>query len=373
MASDISNKIKLINDAKIEIAEAITEVGAPLNIKAYPHEVFRDYADKIRSIGHSIWSSADDSQEQHLTITENGYYDINELSKKYFDDPDKYNAASSFYINVQSAPVEIGEKCLWIGDAEEIEIARPEPLVRGSDYATYDAFIDAVAAALNATKTIVTISYTDYYRIECPNGAVMFAFTDEHFDREFGPYPGGKFINSTDHWYNSAIYGDQNMLIFVAYDATSSDKYSGGLAIYSDSIGANKGSLFEHTYYNMYIDDMSGADIHNSIWDHWVPANHSSYRIGRNTLSTTVYYSFDKQYGRIMTDALASKFEIGMSYISDELPPSVGVTVDLGEYALYLGDYWHLHDHKYLYDISGLSIDGARFARISGGLFKRVT
>lgn len=371
MASDISNKIKVINDAKIEIAKAITEVGAPLNIKAYPHEVFRDYADKIRAIGHSIWSSADDSQEQHLTITENGYYDINELSKKYFDDPDKYNAASSFYINVQSAPVEVGEKCLWIGDAEEIEIARPEPLVRGSDYATYDAFIDAVVAALNATKTIVTIHYTDYYRIECPNGAVMFAFVYEQNDRVFGPYPGGRFINETDRWYNSAIYGNQNMLIFVTYNSTDLDKYSGGLAIYSDNIGANKGSLFEHTYYYMYIDDSYGIDIHNSMWDVWVPAN--NYRIGQNTLSTTVSYNFDKQYGMMMTDALASKFEIGMRYKNDECPPSVGVTVDLGEYALYLCDYWHLHDRKHMYDISGLSVDGARFARISGGLFKRVT
>lgn len=114
MANDISNKIKLINDAKIEIAEAITEVGEPLNIKAYPHEVFRDYADKIRAIGHSIWSSADDSEEQHLLITENGYYDVNELSKKYFDDPDKYNAVSSFYVSVQSSPVYVTNN--WVID-----------------------------------------------------------------------------------------------------------------------------------------------------------------------------------------------------------------------------------------------------------------
>lgn len=124
MASDISNKIKLINDAKIEIAQAITDVGEPLNIKAYPHEVFRDYADKIRAIGHSIWSSADDSEEQHLLITENGYYDVNELSKKYFDDPDKYNAVSSFYVSVQSSPVYVTDNWL-IAPSEDISADIP--------------------------------------------------------------------------------------------------------------------------------------------------------------------------------------------------------------------------------------------------------
>lgn len=99
-------------DAKKEIADAITDVGEKYGIKANEADSFRSYADKILKIGNSIWSSAEDSEEQHLLITENGYYDVNDLSKRYFDDADKYSAVSSLWISVQSAPIVTGEG--WI-------------------------------------------------------------------------------------------------------------------------------------------------------------------------------------------------------------------------------------------------------------------
>lgn len=355
-------------DAKKEVADAITDVGEKFGIKANEADSFRSYADKILKIGNSIWSSAEDSEEQHLLITENGYYDVNDLSKKYFDDADKYSAVSSLWISVQSAPVIVGKRNIYVGESSEITVSRPEPLVKGSDYASYDAFLDALTLALNATKTIITISYSDFYRIECPNGAVFFSYVvPGRWDQCPGPFPTGKFINNSVEYTDLEVYGDQYTLIFMTSDG------SGGLAMYADAIGVNKGSTFEKTYYSLYVDDDYGVDIHNSFWDYWVLANHSSYRLGRNTLYSTVYYSYDKQYGKSMGDALASKFEIGHGYQGDGCPPSVGITVDLDDFALYLSDYWAVHDHKKIDTCQGLSIDGVQFAHIGAGLFKRVT
>lgn len=368
MARTLAKEYERLYDAKCEIADAINEVGVDYGVKVSSADNFRSYADKIRHIGNSIWSSADDSQDQHLLITENGYYDVNDLSKQYFDDADKFSAASSFYVSVQSAPIIVGKRNLYIGESEEITVSGPEPLVDGSDYASYDAFLDALTLALNATKTIITIHYTDFYRIECPNGAVFFSYVEPGSrDQCPGSFPTGKFINDSVIFTDLKVYGDQYTLIFM-----TSEGY-GALAMYTDAIGVNKGSTFEKTYYSLYVDDDYGVDIHNMFWDYWVLANHSSYGLGRNTLYTTVYYGYDKQCGKSMGDALASKFEIGQGYQGDSCPPSIGITVDLDDFALYLSDYWDVHDHKRIDTCQGLSIDGVNFAHIGAGLFKRVT
>lgn len=362
-------------EAKKEIADAITDVGEKFGIKANEADSFRSYADKILKIGNSIWSSAEDSEEQHLLITENGYYDVNDLSKQYFDDADKYSAVSSLWISVQSAPVIVGKRNIYVGEASEITVSRPEPLVVGADYATQDDFIDALATALNATKTKVSINYSDFWKIVCPNGATFFSYTSDGASTYRacpGPVAYSYFINGGCKLADLYVYGNQDVLIFAEYESRY-NRWRAGMGIYVDEIINSKGSTFEKTYLHLYVDDSSGVDIHNTFFDWWMPIN--QLRLGYNDMYSTLYYQYDKQYGKDSTEQLVSKFEIGMQWKRDECPPSVGGVADLGDYALFYGDWWNIHypPGGSIANVSGLSIDGVNFAHIAAGLFRRVT
>lgn len=93
---------------KQEIASAINEVGKNKGISVNPRQDFAKFAEKILKLQTSVWSSANDSEDPHLTITENGYYKVSDLSLEQFGDASKKTVVSSFYVNVQSAPIIIG-------------------------------------------------------------------------------------------------------------------------------------------------------------------------------------------------------------------------------------------------------------------------
>jgi len=152
-------------EAKKEIADAITDVGEKFGIKANEADSFRSYADKILKIGNSIWSSAEDSEEQHLLITENGYYDVNDLSKRYFDDADKYSAVSSLWISVQSAPIVTGEE--WIFDESENDGSYiPEDI----DHQDYSSLAD-LCTFFGGSNGLVNL-FDDWY-LNVDSGAIQ--------------------------------------------------------------------------------------------------------------------------------------------------------------------------------------------------------
>lgn len=100
---------------KQEIASAINEVGKNKGISVNPRQDFAKFAEKILKLSTSVWSSANDSEDPHLTITENGYYKVSDLSLEQFGDASKKTVVSSFYVNVQSAPIIIGNNHLEYG------------------------------------------------------------------------------------------------------------------------------------------------------------------------------------------------------------------------------------------------------------------
>ena len=101
-------RLNYLWNTKIEIAKAINEVGKNKSIHVNPRETFISFAEKILKLETSVWSSAQDSEDPHLTITENGYYKVSDLSLRQFGDASKKTVVSSFYVNVQSAPIIIG-------------------------------------------------------------------------------------------------------------------------------------------------------------------------------------------------------------------------------------------------------------------------
>lgn len=100
---------------KQEIASAINEVGKNKGISINPRQDFAKFAEKILKLTMSVWSSANDSEDPHLTITENGYYKVSDLSLAQFGDASAKTVVSSFYVNVQSAPIIIGGSNLEAG------------------------------------------------------------------------------------------------------------------------------------------------------------------------------------------------------------------------------------------------------------------
>lgn len=108
-------RLNYLWNTKIEIAKAINEVGKNKSIHVNPRETFISFAEKILKLETSVWSSADDSEDPHLTITENGYYKVSDLSLRQFGDASKKTVVSSFYVNVQSAPIIVGDSNLEAG------------------------------------------------------------------------------------------------------------------------------------------------------------------------------------------------------------------------------------------------------------------
>lgn len=139
---------------KQEIASAINEVGKNKGISVNPRQDFAKFAEKILKLQTSVWSSAfikvepvgnenpraehwfeyideyfqpsediavDPSKQYYkqpphaLTITENGYYKVSDLSLREFGEADAKTVASSFYVSVQSAPIIIGNNHLEYG------------------------------------------------------------------------------------------------------------------------------------------------------------------------------------------------------------------------------------------------------------------
>lgn len=108
-------RLNYLWNTKIEIAKAINEVGKNKGIHVNPRETFISFAEKILKLETSVWSSALDSPDPHLTITENGYYKVSDLSLEQFGDASRKTVVSSFYVNVQSAPIIIGGSNLEAG------------------------------------------------------------------------------------------------------------------------------------------------------------------------------------------------------------------------------------------------------------------
>lgn len=108
-------RLNYLWNTKIEIAKAINEVGKNKDIHVNPRETFISFAEKILKLETSVWSSALDSPDPHLTITENGYYKVSDLSLTQFGDASAKTSVSSFYVNVQSAPIIIGGSNLEAG------------------------------------------------------------------------------------------------------------------------------------------------------------------------------------------------------------------------------------------------------------------
>lgn len=111
---------------KQEIASAINEVGKNKGISVNPRQDFAKFAEKILKLQTSVWSSANDSEDPHLTITENGYYKVSDLSLEQFGDASKKTVVSSFYVNVQSAPIIIGNTKMECGTVASRRTKSPD-------------------------------------------------------------------------------------------------------------------------------------------------------------------------------------------------------------------------------------------------------
>ena len=115
LQSTAQYRLNYLWNTKIEIAKAINEVGKNKAIHVNPRDTFISFAEKILKLETSVWSSARDSEDPHLTITENGYYKVSDLSLRQFGDASKKTVVSSFYVNVQSAPIIVGDSNLEAG------------------------------------------------------------------------------------------------------------------------------------------------------------------------------------------------------------------------------------------------------------------
>ena len=100
LQSTAQYRLNYLWNTKIEIAKSINEVGKNKDIHVNPRDTFISFAEKILKLETSVWSSALDSQDPHLTITENGYYKVSDLSLRQFGDASKKTVVSSFYVNV---------------------------------------------------------------------------------------------------------------------------------------------------------------------------------------------------------------------------------------------------------------------------------
>jgi len=119
-------RLNYLWNTKIEIAKAINEVGKNKGIHVNPRETFISFAEKILKLETSVWSSALDSPDPHLTITENGYYKVSDLSLTQFGDASAKTVVSSFYVNVQSAPIIIGNPRLECGGISNVGTNPPD-------------------------------------------------------------------------------------------------------------------------------------------------------------------------------------------------------------------------------------------------------
>lgn len=118
-------RLNYLWNTKIEIAKAINEVGKNKGISVNPRQDFAKFAEKILKLQTSVWSSANDSEDPHLTITENGYYKVSDLSLEQFGDASRKTVVSSFYVNVQSAPIIIGNNHLEYGIVTNVGTKAP--------------------------------------------------------------------------------------------------------------------------------------------------------------------------------------------------------------------------------------------------------
>lgn len=173
LQSTAQYRLNYLWNTKIEIAKAINEVGKNKAIHVNPRDTFISFAEKILKLETSVWSSALDSEDPHLTITENGYYKVSDLSLRQFGDASRKTVVSSFYVNVQSAPIIIGNKRLEYGKASNRGTKSPvydfDETITGDS----EAILDQLASRLGIVMGAQAVKEGDDWLITFDNGKTL--------------------------------------------------------------------------------------------------------------------------------------------------------------------------------------------------------
>ncbi len=222
---------------KQAIADAINDVGKNKGISVNPRQDFAKFAEKILKLQTSVWSSAfiqvepvgnENPRAEHwfeyideyfqpsediivnpskqyykqpphaLTITENGYYKVSDLSLREFGEADAKTVASSFYVSVQSAPIIIGDKRLEYGKASNRGTKTPvydfDETITGDS----ETILDQLASRLGIVMGAQAVKEGDNWFITFDNGKTLI-FRDLDSDRlEFAVSSPSFWNQSTD-------------------------------------------------------------------------------------------------------------------------------------------------------------------------------
>ncbi len=221
-------RLNYLWNTKIEIAKAINEVGKNKSIHVNPRETFISFAEKILKLETSVWSSALDSEDPHLTITENGYYKVSDLSLEQFGDASKKTVVSSFYVNVQSAPIIIGGSNLEAGTITDR--GNKSPIFDSNRTYTSDVISNFLLQGSSDLGFTYTTSGSDH-TITFSNGIQMILSDDGTIKTVLGDYTVGSITDLNNNQIR-VLQNENTVFFWVEYMTVINSNWPRGISAF---------------------------------------------------------------------------------------------------------------------------------------------